>query len=90
MPYKNKEDYNEAYRRWHKRNYVVGKKFYEIKKARNKARSFYKERQKCSIENCNELGQKHHFDYSRPLDIVWLCDYHHRLLHKKSLDYPKG
>lgn len=90
MPYKNKEDYNEAYRRWWNKNYKPGMKFYEVKKARIKAKEFYKNRQKCSIENCNELGQRHHHDYSRPLDIVWLCNYHHRLLHIGTGIHRKG
>lgn len=28
-------------------------------------------------EVCGKLGQAHHKDYSRPLDITWLCHKHH-------------
>lgn len=30
----------------------------------------------------------HHEDYSRPLDVVWLCDFHHKERHRelKNLD----
>jgi hypothetical protein len=30
---------------------------------------------------CGEKAQGHHPDYSRPLDVVWLCVKHHRQAH---------
>ena len=38
------------------------------------------------IRPCRECGtwtdlDAHHDDYSKPLDVVWLCRRHHRLLH---------
>lgn len=36
-------------------------------------------RKKC--EFCNEIGQGHHEDYSRPLEVMWLCGKHHRIQH---------
>ena len=30
---------------------------------------------------CGERAQAHHPDYSRPLDVVWLCVLHHRQAH---------
>lgn len=30
---------------------------------------------------CGEMAQAHHPDYSRPLDVVWLCILHHRQAH---------
>lgn len=30
---------------------------------------------------CGEKAQAHHPDYSRPLDVVWLCVLHHRQAH---------
>ena len=40
-------------------------------------------RQPCSI--CNNLkAQAHHPDYSKPLEIIWLCRQHHKQLHRES------
>jgi hypothetical protein len=33
-------------------------------------------RQSCLV--CGERAQAHHEDYSRPLEVVWLCFKHHR------------
>ena len=40
-------------------------------------------RQPC--ERCGEvLSQAHHDDYSKPLDVRWLCRLHHREHHAKA------
>lgn len=40
---------------------------------------------------CKECGEKktqaHHPDYSKPLDIIWLCKKHHAELHYKHKDF---
>lgn len=35
----------------------------------------------CAIPECDCKPQAHHPDYSRPLDVVWLCDAHHKQAH---------
>ncbi len=30
---------------------------------------------------CGEKAEAHHPDYSKPLDVVWLCTMHHRQTH---------
>lgn len=35
----------------------------------------------CAVPECNGKPQGHHPDYSRPLDVVWLCSKHHTEAH---------
>jgi hypothetical protein len=35
----------------------------------------------CALPECDGKPQGHHPDYSRPLDVVWLCDTHHKQAH---------
>jgi hypothetical protein len=37
-------------------------------------------KQPCLV--CGDNSEAHHPDYSRPLDVVWLCANHHREAHK--------
>jgi hypothetical protein len=37
---------------------------------------------KCSICDSVEGVEGHHQDYTRPLDVVWLCGNHHRIAHR--------
>lgn len=39
-------------------------------------------RQLC--EQCGRKAQAHHDDYSKPLDVRWLCTTHHREWHKHN------
>lgn len=35
---------------------------------------------------CGSQAEAHHPDYSRPLDVVWLCKHHHRAAHEAAND----
>jgi hypothetical protein len=65
---------------WEKSKRVKYKKQYI---ARHRANELYKIPQVCSIKKCEEMGQRHHPDYGKPEDIIWLCEYHHKQIHKK-------
>lgn len=41
---------------------------------------------KCPCVVCGAIdSQAHHEDYSKPLDVVWLCSIHHAEMHKKQI-----
>jgi hypothetical protein len=42
---------------------------------------------KAACEVCGELKvDAHHDDYTKPLEVRWLCEKHHMQLHRKDLD----
>ena len=51
-------------------------------RARAIANQHYTEAQNCSIEDCENAGERHHDDYSKPKEIRWLCKEHHKGLHR--------
>ena len=38
----------------------------------------------CAVPECSQKPEAHHPDYSRPLDVVWLCDVHHKHAHNMA------
>lgn len=40
------------------------------------------ERGSCDVCGCDDV-QAHHDDYSKPLDIRWLCKEHHMIEHER-------
>ncbi len=44
----------------------------------------FKEVENCVIVSCEEVGERHHPDYDKPYEIVWLCRKHHRAVHTES------
>ena len=39
----------------------------------------------CAIPECSCKPEAHHPDYSRPLDVVWLCVEHHNAAHHATI-----
>lgn len=73
-----------AYRReWRKTH-----KLTEEQKIRDRCRSYtnvYKQRGLLEVQRCVVCGDKaeaHHEDYTKPLDVVWLCRKHHKQRHQ--------
>jgi hypothetical protein len=40
-------------------------------------------------EVCGDKAHAHHEDYSRPLDVVWLCPIHHGERHASTRDFTQ-
>lgn len=38
-------------------------------------------RERCEEPICLEMGEAHHDDYSKPLEVRWLCKTHHEFAH---------
>jgi len=54
-------------------------------KVRNAIRSGKLRPQPCIV--CGEKAEAHHSDYSKPLDVDWLCRKHHALWHRYLIPY---
>jgi len=59
--------YYKAYRERHKDRHL----------ARMMALHAYPVAQVCEVAQCDAMGVRHHDDYSKPLEIRWLCRKHH-------------
>lgn len=44
----------------------------------------------CEHSGCLNKVQPHHEDYSKPLEVRWLCREHHLLLHKLQREKEKA
>jgi hypothetical protein len=49
-------------------------------RARRAANHYLPDAQPC--EECGSEGERHHDDYSQPLDVRWLCREHHAIEHR--------
>ena len=56
-------------------------------KYKNAVRRGKLQRSPCMV--CGEVKTHgHHRDYNRPLDVLWLCEYHHKEWHKDNKAIP--
>jgi hypothetical protein len=83
MPSKNIEVRRATWQKWAKQNRLKSSIAYKKYLARQAAQAKYPELQKCSVEKCNTVGERHHPDYEKRLEIVWLCKKHHEAVHHK-------
>lgn len=62
-----------------------------MQRAKDNCRSYanvYKKRGKIIRQGCVVCGsdaEMHHADYSKPLDVTWLCRRHHLQLHREEV-----
>lgn len=76
----------EAGKRWLERNPAAAKAHRILRAA---VRRGEVKRQSCSL--CGGLGSHaHHEDYTRPLDVTWLCRWHHHERHRLERKYGAG
>lgn len=73
-----KEKTYSAINRYHRNNL-------EKVKARYKARYYNKPPEKCSECDFKGVVDGHHSDYSKPLEVVWLCRQCHANAHKEIM-----
>ncbi len=60
---------------------VFDEKYNCRKTLRNAVKRGLVVKESCKI--CGELKtEAHHNDYSKPLDVIWLCRRHHHLIHR--------
>lgn len=73
------------------RTYRMIDKYPERKSARVKVRTAVRSGKLIKPTQCEGCSQEkslqgHHDDYSKPLDVKWLCDTCHKLLHGRLVD----
>lgn len=69
----------EYYGRWARRNRP---QLNTRKRIAYKAYQSYPIQQKCEIVGCCNLGVRHHPNYNKPDEIMWLCTKHHFEQHR--------
>lgn len=88
-----------TYETWRKteRGKLVARKRRELQADRYKARNSVNnavrdgrlKRQPCSVCGAKLRIHAHHDDYSKPLDVIWLCAKHHAELHRNLGKSPR-
>ena len=66
---------------WHKWKRNNPDKHRENSRRGVSAKHHHPVRKKCSIDNCDNLGERHHPDPDKHDEIIWLCKFHHTKEH---------
>lgn len=69
--------------RWAVRYALTKEKYRDKEMIMNAIKKGIIQRRPC-IKCSNPNSQGHHPDYSKPLEVVWLCQLHHSEEHKKT------
>lgn len=75
----------DNYKKNHYKNNLKYTKANRIKQRARRKVQYYLSKGELSKKPCEVCGniksEAHHADYTKPLDIIWLCDKHHKKLH---------
>jgi hypothetical protein len=71
--------YSLEYRKQHKKAYAAADKVQKAVKAGRLVKPSI-----CSFCGSSRNLRAHHSDYDKPLDILWICENCHRILHNKE------
>ena len=92
----NSESIKEYQKVWQKNNKIKVAKYQKTYRAKNRQKFnarmlLYKYvakgkiiRGRCAICNSGKSIEAHHEDYSKPLEVVWLCKIHHNEIHRRK------
>lgn len=83
------EERREA-RKLYRRKYSKRPERRLLDRVGHRARAFHKVPKLCSFKGCKTMGERHHPDYSKPLEIIWLCRQHHFKTHHNRFCSAKG
>jgi len=86
------EECNKKYSKKYRKPYSA---LSEDQKLRSNARAYFNshvsrgliQKQPCSVCGSSLNIEAHHENYSKPLDVIWLCRKHHKELHLKSVSH---
>ena len=68
-----KSERDARYRKHNKRKIAIRSKTYRK----------HRDTQKCSVDGCNEIAERHHLSYQNPDNFIWLCREHHLDIHER-------
>ena len=76
-----KREYRELQNKRYKKYLIKNGDKHKIRQmVRNAVRDGRLEKQDCEV--CGDKAEAHHEDYSKPLEVLWLCKKHHMEKHK--------
>lgn len=85
-----RKQHNENLRKWRGKHPEFMRDYNSKHKQENYchacANKNFPEPQECEVEDCLNLGVRHHDDYNKPLEIRWLCTKHHAAFHWGQAD----
>lgn len=76
-----KTDYNKCKNKWAKNNRIKTNAHTKLRRAI--LRGDIIKPKTCAICGSDTILQAHHYDYNKPLDVIFLCDKCHKNEHKK-------